>query len=337
MSQLGRKGKGSFMFNRILLPLDGSALAECVLPHALALAKPANSEVVLLHIIEEKSIEMGVDPLDWNLRKVAAQAYLDTICAGVQAAGVSTDCRLLAGEPAGRIVEQVEALGADLVIVSSHGQSGQTDWTLGAVARKVIEGIGTSVMLVRSHPMPETSPALVPAQYRTLMVSLDGSRRAECVLPIAERFRDDQHADLVLVHIVQRPYLLGWAMLPENERQVAEQMIEHAQEVAQNYLSELQTRQGERTSLVLSLADNVATELSEIAERHQVDLLLLSAHGAAANPNRAFGDTVNAILSHCRQPVLIYQDQPVQRTGENESAPSRGRQSDPETPSSLVA
>lgn len=314
------------MFNRILLPLDGSALAECTIPHALALAKLADAEIILLHVVEESGAETGVDPYEWHLRKAAAQTYLDTLCAKVQALGVSTDCRLLAGSAAERIVEQVDVLGADLLLISSHGQSGRTDWAMGAVARKLLEGVGVSVMLVRGHGEPAESVALAPARYRTLMVSLDGSRRAECVLPIAERLMEDQHANLVLVHIVQRPSLLGWAMLPEEERRLAEQLVERTQSVAQNYLNDLQARQGERASVVLSLADNVATELSEVARHHQVDLLLLCAHGAAANPVRTFGDTVNGILTYCPQPVLIYQDQPVQRTIERKVAPAaRGR------------
>jgi nucleotide-binding universal stress UspA family protein len=325
------------MFNRILLPLDGSALAEGAIPHALALAQLADAEIIVLHVIEESGAEPGVDPIEWHLRKAAVQTYLDALCAKVKAVGVRTQCLLLAGSPADRIVEQVDMLGIDLVLISSHGQSERTDWALGAVAYKVLEAVGTSVMLVRNPAAPDESRAFVPAHYRTLMVSLDGSRRAECILPIAERLMEQQHAGLVLAHIVQRPGLLGWAMLAEDERRLAEQLIEHTATVAQQYLGEIQARHGEHATVVLSQADNVATELNEIAMRHAVDLILVSAHGAAANPRRSFGDTVIGVLTYCRQPVLIYQDQPGQRASIPEAAPLRGRHEEPDDRASLAA
>ena len=69
---------------------------------------------------------------------------------------------------------------------------------------------------------------------------------------------------------------------------------------------------------ILAHADNVPIEVNHVAEQVEADLLLVSAHGAAANPMRAFGDTVSGILNYGYQPVLIYQDRPAVYTNEPE-------------------
>src|SRR5688572_285729 len=115
------------MFNRILLPLDGSPLAECTIPHALALAKLNNAEIVPLFVLEENASGDGVDPMEWHMRKTEAQTYINTICTKLQEIGIDAHCLLLTGSPYPRILEQVEKLNIDLVLISSHGRSGRVE------------------------------------------------------------------------------------------------------------------------------------------------------------------------------------------------------------------
>ena len=70
------------MFDHILVPLDGSSLAECVLPHAIAIAKAFSAQITLVHVLEHPATSRGssnVDPLDWSLNRLAANLYLDTV------------------------------------------------------------------------------------------------------------------------------------------------------------------------------------------------------------------------------------------------------------------
>src|SRR5687767_6800562 len=112
------------MFNRILLPLDGSALAECTIPHALAMARLDNAEIVPLLVLDGSVSGEGIDPMEWHLRKSEAQTYIDAICSKLQGIGINSNCLLLTGSPYQRILEQIEKLNIDLIVVSSHGQSG---------------------------------------------------------------------------------------------------------------------------------------------------------------------------------------------------------------------
>ncbi len=281
------------MFKRILLPLDGSPLAECTIPHALALAKLQNAEIIPLLVLEENASKDGIDPMEWHLRKTEAQAYIDTICAKLQETDKDCHSLLLTGSPYQRIPEQVEKLNIDLVLISSHGQSRRVERPLGEIARKVLEGAGTSVMLVPAQEQPEDAELFELKHYNAILIPLDGSLRAECVLPIADWLAREQSTQLVFAHVVQRPGVLGWAMLADDTRKLAEHFIEHTWSMAQSYLDQLSERQNSDTVCIIAQADNVAIELDHIAEQNQVDLILVSAHGVAANPMRSYGDTVN--------------------------------------------
>ena len=313
------------MFKRILLPLDGSAWAEATLPHALALAQLADAELILLHVVEEHAGARFVDPLGWQVQQAVTQTYLAQTCRQLRAHGVQSEYLLDAGSPAERIIEQAERLEVGLILMSSHGQSGRTDASLGTVAHKLMEHIGTSGMLVRVHAEPSGTHDLAPARYRTILVPLDGSRRAECVLSIANRLAAAQGAELVLAHVVRCPALLSWAVLwmSREDRNLAEQLMRLNQSIAEQYLTQLQGRQDAPTALALAQADNVAIELHHLAEQHQADLVLLSAHGAGANPLRLVGDTLSNLLAYCRQPVLVYQDRPRSQASKPEAAPQR--------------
>jgi hypothetical protein len=146
------------------------------------------------------------------------------------------------------------------------------------------------------------------------------------VLPIADWLAREQSTKLVLTHVVQRPGVLSWAMLAEETRILAEQFVEHTWLVAESYLAQVHVRQNIEMISIVAQADNAAIELDHIAGQNQVDLVLVSAHGVAANPLRSFGDTVNSILVYSHQPVLIYQDRPAAaHTVEREAAPDRER------------
>ena len=88
------------MFNRILLPLDRSTLAECVLPHTIAVARAFESRVTLLNVMDmprEARWRNAMDPLNWQIRKAEANAYLHEVDLRLQAAGLLTETHILEG------------------------------------------------------------------------------------------------------------------------------------------------------------------------------------------------------------------------------------------------
>jgi nucleotide-binding universal stress UspA family protein len=97
------------LINHILVPLDGSTLAECVLPHIIAIAPMSNARVTLVHVMEQFQNERGspaVDPVEWHLRKQNSEKYLEQVAGQLQASGVlGVERLILEGNPANSVVD----------------------------------------------------------------------------------------------------------------------------------------------------------------------------------------------------------------------------------------
>jgi nucleotide-binding universal stress UspA family protein len=150
------------MYRRILVPLDGSKLAECALPYAEELAKCCDTEKVVLVSVTERRQGYGVledpsQPLGQRLVPQAygklekqAQRYLDRIAKAMEANGIKVDTEVLLGNPADEIVIYAKDPGCDLIVMASHGRSGPSRWAYGSVADKVFRGSPVPVLMVRA-------------------------------------------------------------------------------------------------------------------------------------------------------------------------------------------
>lgn len=124
------------MFHRILVPVDGSSLAECVLPHVVAVARACEASITFVRVVESAAAsgtEAPIDPLAWQVSKAEAQAYLDELCYRLQGITQPVDTALLEGQPAPRLIEFVRDHDYDLIALSSHGAGGISGWNIGNV------------------------------------------------------------------------------------------------------------------------------------------------------------------------------------------------------------
>ncbi len=299
------------MFERILVPLDGSLLAECVLPHTIAVAAAYDAEVVLLHVVEggDGLTVMPADPLAWQMRKAEAKANLEMVRRRLDEAGIGVSAIIQEGMAARRIANYAEARNCDLLILSSHGRSGLEPWSAGSVAKKVMESAKTSLMLVRAFQ----EPRIEPAAYRRIMLPLDGSQRAEAALPPAITLARHWDAELLLVHTVTRPPRLRHTLSSVEGLALANQLVKHNLAEASDYLSQLRARLPVRSRVHLCAGDKVTTVLQEVAEHEKVDLVLASAHGHGSNHHQRFGSVMTETITYGAAPLLIVQDmQPEQ-------------------------
>ncbi len=146
------------MYKRILVPLDGSPLAESVVPHALALAKALDVEIVLLRVTVNPAAEFSFsDPgLASNLIQELEQeskTYIKAMCTKLEKGGVRVTYLLREGAVAETIIEAAETMQVDLIAMSTHGRSGIPRWLLGSVADQVLRTSPVPVMLF--HPQGE--------------------------------------------------------------------------------------------------------------------------------------------------------------------------------------
>ena len=304
------------MFNRILLPLDRSALAECGLPHAIAIARAFESQVTLLHVMDtprEARWRRAMDPLNWQIRKAEATAYLHEVDLRLQAAGLLTEMHILEGFAAEQIIGFSDTHAPQLIILSSHGQSGLSDWGVSSVVQKIAQRARTSVMIVRAAQ--PVVPDITDLHYQRILVPLDGTQRAEYILPAAATLAHAHAAaHIVLVHLVQQPALPRRTPPSREDVELADQLVARNQADATQYLDQLRSRiTGEVETRVL-VSEHLAATLHALVEQEKTDLTLLSAHGISSQTRGPYGDVVSNLIAYGTTPLVIMQDSPQAQT-----------------------
>ena len=299
---------------KILVPIDRSSLAECVLPHVVAIAGAFESEVTLLHVMESTNLggqSRAVDPLDWQIRTAEAENYLHDLALRLQPARLATGRHLLEGQAAERIVEFAHHHDAGLIILSSHGQSGLSAWTVSSVVQKIVLRAPTSIMIVRANqPAP---PELTGLRYRRLLVPLDGSQRSECVLPQVATLARAHQAQILLAHIARRPEMPRRMPPTPTDVELADQLVERNRVEAVEYLEQIGSRlPGDVQARVLT-GEHVVATLHELIHQEQIDLVFLSAHGYSGETRWPYGSTTVSFLIYGTTPLLIVQDVPWDR------------------------
>ncbi|MCI0396243.1 MAG: universal stress protein [Chloroflexi bacterium] len=303
------------MLSHILVPLDGSALAERVLPHAAALATSTGAQVTLVHVLERPDMAAEaapVDPLNWHLRKAEAQAYLDRLCARWQETGPRPTAVLLEGQAPERILDFAGQNEVDLIALSSHGQSGLSLWNVSSVVSKIVARAGASILLVRAYEGP--GEQLSEVRYRRILVPLDGSQRAEYVLPFLDPLARDSQVQFLLAHVVVRPEVPRRAPLTPEEKELVEQLVARNRQEATRYLARLEAQRPGHIQTRVIDSDNVISALSRLVTNEGIDLVLMCAHGYSCGDGgqRPYGSVVTNFIAYGRAPLLIIQDLPPQ-------------------------
>jgi nucleotide-binding universal stress UspA family protein len=142
------------MFKKILVPLDGSPLAEAVLPYVRRMAQDDGAEVELLNVTMLPIPAYPVDaPLDFDRvikqQHEASAQYLKRIVEDMGQGGIKVTPLIGEGPVAEEILAYAESTGADLIAMSTHGRSGISRWLMGSVADKVLHGARVPVLLIR--------------------------------------------------------------------------------------------------------------------------------------------------------------------------------------------
>jgi nucleotide-binding universal stress UspA family protein len=163
------------MYRKILVPLDGSELAECAVPHVEVLAKCDAEEVILVSVtelVQDYKVLEGVGgpipaptggwvppsrPLGQRLvpeafgkKEKQAQRYLERIAKTMAANGINVSTEVLLWKPAEAIVGYAKQYGCDLIVMASHGRSGPSRWAYGSVADKVLRSSCIPVLMIRA-------------------------------------------------------------------------------------------------------------------------------------------------------------------------------------------
>lgn len=142
------------MYKRILVPLDGSALAEQILPYVTSLAKDPQAVITLLRVAGHPVTSYRVEALSVNATRsddsyAHCEQYLQGIAAPLQQSGLNVETRVLEGPIAEVIIDHAAEMQADLVVMSTHGRTGIGRWLLGSVADRVVHSLNVPLFLMR--------------------------------------------------------------------------------------------------------------------------------------------------------------------------------------------
>ena len=320
------------MFERIMVPLDGSARAEQAVPVAARIARASDGTVILAQVATShtdsqagrETAETYSDDVVEEFRALATN-YLDTVSKVAELVGVKTETRVAYGDVAPSILAAVEALGVDLIVLSSHGYTGFKRWVLGSVAHKIIPHSAVPVLVLRDGG---TTLASGPVYA---LVTLDGSPLAESVLaPVVQlvaALAPSARKTLHLVRVVDLPVAYG--KFAANAQ--LDQMREDAKREAHRYLAAVVERLtgGDgavpdltvTTSIAVNL--NVADALVQLTGQAlhaggHFDLVAMATHGRGGLQRWMMGSVTERVLQATRLPMLV-----VHPTGNSERTRER--------------
>jgi nucleotide-binding universal stress UspA family protein len=200
------------MYQKILVPLDGSPFAEGVLAYLSQVSVPHKTEILLFQVLEMDrysayltpgSLPISAQPIsNW---KQFTESYHASIVAELHRRGYTARTEIVNGnDVAAEICRYAESAGVDLVAMTTHARTGLPRWVLGSVASRVVSATDKPVFLV--HPTEETAERTVA--LRRILVPLDGSHLAEQALSLATLLANAQNAKLILVRALEPPAIV---------------------------------------------------------------------------------------------------------------------------------
>jgi nucleotide-binding universal stress UspA family protein len=292
----------------ILVCLDRSQFSQSCLSQARFIADACGAKITLLHVMpsSHRAHEASrADALEWEIAKRETAQYLADTRNSLGPLRGEVLSELTQGSPAEQIVAVAREVGADLTILSSHGEGGEDGCELGSTAQHVFALAPGSILLAQP-----TGSARVPP--RRIVVPLDGSVRSECVLPLVAELAGHGEAEVVLVHVVTDP--TPTAVLSDaDDVRLAQSLASRMEAKAKRYLLRTRARLLYDVPLVQTLVVLRAEErqaLLDVAAQHGADMLILAAHGSTCNGERAFGSVASYLLAHAKLPLFVLQDIP---------------------------
>jgi len=292
------------MYAKILVPLDGSPLAETVLPYARSLARALKMPVELLQVIEADVMrafaEYGRSVEIIEAVKKASLEYLEAV-AGSFPDRSAVGCSAEIGSTAEVIIDRAISIPRILIAMATHGRSGISRWLLGSVAEKVLRGAKSHLLLVRPRDGETTSVAAL----KVVLVPLDGSRLAEKALPHAVALAKEMSLEVVLLRAYD---VMEAAYIREGYRFDLDLRREKIKKDAEDYLEEnvreLQKEGLPRVSCLL-LEGDAAAEIISQARKVPDNLVMMCTHGRSGLGRWMLGSVTDRVVRHSGDPVLV--------------------------------
>jgi len=281
------------MFRSILVPVDGSTMAEQAVMPAAEIAKRLGARLSLAVVhpwgpLEDAPVIGTVN--DRRMRHEETQYLAALRDRLADAFGIGALCRVLEGDPVPALTRFAEEVGADLAITSTRGRGALLRASQGDLALRLAHALACPTLLLK--PRGAAQVAVPPAGFRRILVALDGSRLAEAGLESARALADSSRVHVTLAQVVS-PLRPG---LSSRRREALAYLLRIA--------GRLRDRDMEVDVRVLPRIKRVRA-LLECARRVRADLLALTTRERGETRRMAFGSTADAAVHHGSVPTLV--------------------------------
>ena len=294
-------------FKRILVPLDGSYLAEQALVPALALAEALAAKIFLLRVASPLSLNLDPNLYQGiiSLRQSRAKRYLRSVQSRFSSSSAEIDTQVVVGRGARPIINFAEECKIDLIVMSSHVRYGVNRWICwiyGSVANKVLHTAPCSMVMIYPKAIIE------PLSFKRILVPLDGSSIAEQALEPALELAEAITAELLLLRVSTAPRI---AVAPMAGRPGPNEYMEAADQEANAYL---QSVQAAMEDVPISITSRIATgpaadSIIDIADSQQVGLIVMCSYGRSGIERWVSGNIAEKVLRGAKCVTLITKGQ----------------------------
>lgn len=294
------------MYKRILVALDGSQLAEQVLPYTKVLAKGLSAKVVLFRAYNPiPDAAYPPSGAAWDrmaaLIKQDAEEYLAATAKTLKSAGLDVSTSAAFGYPAQQILDEAQRQPNTLIVMSTHGRSGIVRGVLGSVADRVLRTGSVPVFLVKSS---ERAPQTV--KLDTVIATLDGSKLAEQVLPHVVGLAKPLRLKVVLLSVNEHPRLaIATDGIPTSPN---ERIFQELEAWARDYLAKIAANV--RGQGITNIEERVTHGLAAhvIADAAHLDpnsFVAMTTHGRSGIGRWLLGSVVDRVVRASSSPILV--------------------------------
>lgn len=285
----------------ILVPLDGSELAEGALPYASALAAAIGAPIVLLTAWQGTEHDMQATfPSMAGEIEAKATSHFGTYLEGVRKrAGGDAQTMIRAGEPGDTILDVTREIDARAIVIATHGRSGVGRWLYGSTANHVLRHANVPVLAVGPHALehPKSAPA-----FKHILVPLDGSGLSEAAIAPARALAAKVGGRISLVRVVSYaaqayPYTLPDAYVPQLDQEL--------EAGAKAYVREQQSSVKDVPVEAFVVRAAPAEGLIEFVDTKDVDLVVMTTHARGGLARAALGSVADRMLQGSAPVLLI--------------------------------
>ena len=289
------------MYNKILVPLDGSKAAEAVLPHVEIFARALQLPVDLVHVTDTETVSPSIHTghkADY-LKQLAASCLNR----------LPVNFSVKSGSAAEVILDTASADPGILIAMATHGQSAGARWLLGRTSQKVLQASKNPLLLIRSD---RPNGPVREAHLKTIIIPLDGSALAEQVFPHVAYLATKLGLNVVLIRTYTLPtasYFMGAHVSPPDRAELAEKIKKEALDYLQAKVEELRPAGVEKISFVLAEGKG-PEEIIDLSRRTSDNMVAMSTHGRSGIGRWVLGSVADRVISYCGDPVLVIRSVP---------------------------